>query len=361
MTDNQLQPPSTSPSAEADDERPTHPSFSSSSADLDVAPEAVYDLTDKKYIPISPAGAGTCARLLFCSAIPKQHQTPQLVVVKIPSDQWHRRLRLANEIKVLSHIRALPGSWEIAKHFPTLISFASTEPSAARWLSMSPIHGFSLYQLKCVIQPLITPSSGERDPRPALQLPQLLIFHIAKQLLWAVEWLHQEGITHGDIFDGNVMLDVSVFHQYDNDDVWTWRLPNVVLIDFDVASLTPSDTSKMNDRAFVFQLLGVLCSLVSLEDNTALSQVELLWWDGFRHFLAASTVRSRHSVVPSFAVFRERFGGEIDRRLERVTEAETITTRLLIEDVMRREVKFPSEEEVGQALRKWTDDCRNRG
>jgi serine/threonine protein kinase len=353
MTDDQLEPPSTSSSAEADDERSTHPSFSSSSADLDATRNAVYDLTDNKYILISPAGAGICARLLFCTAIPTPRQPPELVVVKIPADRWHR-LKLANEIKVLSRIQVLTGSLEIAKHFPTLLSFASIEPQDARWVSLSPIYGFSLHKLRRVVQPFITPSSGERNLRSAVQSPQVLTLHIAKQLLCAVKWLHQEGVTHGDIFDDNVMLDISEFRQHDaHRGVWTWRLPTVVLIDFVAASLTPSEIGKMNDRAFLFELLSGLFSLVSLDDNSFLSEAEVLWWDELRQCLAASSIRSRNRAVPSFEVFRKRFGKEIEWRVEGITEAERISVGLLIENVMMREARFPSEEEIEQRLRKW--------
>jgi hypothetical protein len=184
------------------------------------------------------------------------------------------------------------------------------------------------------------------------------VLHIAKQLTEAVGWLHNVAdISHNDVFGGNVMLDVSASNNRSG-----FIMPNIFLIDFDRATLHPNDSEKGADRSFVYEFIHMLDStgraskggMDALEKDTP-SKDPKTWWDMFTSFLVINKGQYIHESSSSFARFSERFGAEIDRRLENMTKEEEQLVQGLLDMVIEREDRFPSEERIEEVLRQWEE------
>ncbi|KAI4674859.1 uncharacterized protein J4E84_010300 [Alternaria hordeiaustralica] len=334
-------------------------------------PKSIYEETNKLYTPIREVGKGTCGSITFCVQTPSAAsssttdsvaQSAALVAVKMISREMCRD-RIADEIVALERVRsslAIDKNNSVAKHFSTLIDYDPIKDGGSGWLVVSPVCGFDLERLRVVVTAIIQPSSETDLPRrfPLPAIPEVLILHVAKQLTEAVGWLHDAAnISHNDVFGGNVMLDVSASSKEAN-----FTLPTVVLIDFDRATLDPDNMTKGADRSYTYELIYMLdnAGRASSQEANALEDVivpkeSMTWWDAFRNFLVINKGQYLQDESASFAKFWGRFGADIDRRLESITEEEQRRVKELIDMVAKKEVRFPSEERVREVLGEWED------
>jgi serine/threonine protein kinase len=274
------------------------------------------------------------------------------------------RDRIAVEITALRRIHStlvVSTNRNVARHLPTFIGADPIEDGGSRWLSVHPIPGFNLERLRVVVTHIVSSSSGASATRtlPFPAIPEVLLLHIAKQLTKAVEWLHNvANISHNDVFGGNVMLDMSASNKESG-----FIMPTVVLIDFDRATLHPNDREKGIDRSFVYELIHLLDGTGrassretdSLKEDTIVLEGLMTWWDVFTRFLAINKSQYLQEASSSSAQFRERFGVAIDRRLEDIADEEERQVQELLDMVVKKEVRFPSEERIRDALGQWED------
>ena len=284
-------------------------------------------------------------------------QGAALVAVKMISREMCRD-RIADEIVALDRIRNVLTAAKnetMVKHLPTLIDFDPIKNGGSGWLAVSPVCGFDLERLRVAVTAIIQPSSENDAPRrcPLPAIPEVLILQVAKQLTEAVGWLHDvANISHNDVFGGNVMLDVSASNKEAN-----FTLPTVVVIDFDRATLDPDNMAKGADRSYTYELIYMLdnAGRASSQETHVLEDVivpreSMTWWDAFRNFLVINKGQYLQDESASFAKFWERFGADIDRRLEGITDEERRWVKELIDMVAKNEVRFPSEEKVREVL-----------
>ncbi|KAI4938263.1 hypothetical protein J4E85_000702 [Alternaria conjuncta] len=268
------------------------------------------------------------------------------------------RDRIADEILALECVRSslvTDKNNSVAKHFSTLIDYDPIKNGGSGWLVVSPVCGFDLERLRVVVTAIIQPSSENDPPRrfPLPTIPEVLILHIAKQLTQAIGWLHDvANISHNDVFGGNVMLDVSASNKEAN-----FKFPTIVLIDFDRATLDPDNMAKGADRSYTYELIYMLdnAGRTSSQETNALEEVivpkeSMTWWDAFRNFLVVNKGQYLQDESASFAKFWERFGVDIDRRLENITEEERGRVKELVDVVAEKEVRFPGEERIREVL-----------
>ncbi|KAI4682439.1 uncharacterized protein J4E88_005329 [Alternaria novae-zelandiae] len=329
-------------------------------------PKSIYKETNELYTPIREAGKGTCGSITFCvctssavtsSTTDSVAQSAALVAVKMISREMCRD-RIADEIVALERVRsslATDKNNSVAKHFSTLIDYDPIKNGGSGWLVVSPVCGFDLERLRVVVTAIVQPASETDLPRrfsfPAI--PEVLILHVAKQLTEAVGWLHDvANISHNDVFGGNVMLDVSASSRASHS-----TLPTIVLIDFDRATLDPDNMAKGADRSYTYELIYMLdnAGRASSQDTNVLEDVivpreSVTCWDAFRNFLVINKGQYLQDESASFAKFWGRFGADIDRRVENISEEERRRVKELIDVVTGKEVRFPSEERVREVL-----------
>jgi serine/threonine protein kinase len=330
-------------------------------------PKSISKATNNLYIPVREAGNGVCGDIIFCvrtrSAARSpmsdpEAQSPGVVAVKLPRREMSREL-IANEINALRRIQSCLGTSStttISKHFPALMDCDPIKDGESGWLAVSAVHGFDLERLRVVATEIVQPLSGTHFPRrltlPAI--PEALMLSITKQLTEAMGWLHDvANMSHNDIFGGNVMLDVSATSNKGS----SFTMPNVVLIDFDHAYLRGGDFTNGADRSHVYELIYTLDSAgrASSQKTDTLEDVIvpahlMTWWGSFRNFLVINKDRYLEDKTASFAKFWERFGIEIDHRLENVSDEEQKLVLELIDRVVMKEDRFPSEERIREVL-----------
>ncbi|KAH6881974.1 hypothetical protein BKA58DRAFT_433754 [Alternaria rosae] len=329
-------------------------------------PKSLYKETNELYTPIREAGKGTCGSITFCVCTPSpaspsttdsMAQSAVLIAVKIPTREM-RRDRIADEIIALERVRNLlvaDKNETVRKHLPILIDNDPIKNGGSGWLAMSPICGFDLERLRVVVTEMVQPSSEIDLPRrfPFPAIPEVLVLHVAKQLTEAIGWLHDvANISHNDVFGGNVMLNISVSSKGPS-----FTLPTVVLIDFDRAILEPDKMAKGADRSYTYELIHMLddSGRVLSQETNAWEDViapkdAITWWDAFRNFLVINKSQYRQDGSASFAKFWERFGEEIDRRLGNTTQEDQRRVQELIDMVVEKEVRFPSDERIREVL-----------
>ncbi|KAF2789183.1 hypothetical protein K505DRAFT_341477 [Melanomma pulvis-pyrius CBS 109.77] len=206
----------------------------------------VKDLTDGKYVPIAHAGSGKHADVWLCipnpsASTPNANLDGQLVAVKVPAATSRDRLR--SEISVLQRIAASAGP--LTTHFPTLLDAAYTDTedplSDVRWLALAAIPGCTAAQVCSIIRP---------DP-----LPEELVLHMYIQITSALRFIHSmtPALAHGDIHEGNIMLDPS------KQDIPGY--PNAVLIDFGNVDRDPTKAFLDHDRVSFYRMMKWLAML----------------------------------------------------------------------------------------------------
>ncbi|KAF7680159.1 hypothetical protein GT037_001810 [Alternaria burnsii] len=339
-------------STDADDERSDTSTVLSSG---EMGPDSTYENSNNKYIPLQEAGKGTIGQVTFCARRPSlvaspsmtnlTAQGPGLLAMKIASREMLSDM-IATEIIVLQRIHsffAAADDGTIAKHLPDLVDFDPIIDGGSRWLAVHPIRGFDLERLCVVISHIVQPSSANYVTYslsfPAI--PEVLVLHIAKQLTGAVEWLHDiANIAHNDVFGGNVMLDLSSWHNGPG-----FTMPTIVLIDFNRASLNPNEKQKGADRSFVAHEL----------EDTSTPKRSSTWWNGFISFLKINKSQYLQEKSLTFIEFKDQFGAEINRRLEEVTEDEIGQVQGLLDMVAEKEVRFPSEDRIREVLEQRED------
>jgi hypothetical protein len=78
----------------------------------------------------------------------------------------------------------------------------------------------------------------------------------------------------------------------------------------------------------------------------------------FTRFLAINKsqyLQEASSSFAQFAQFRERFGVAIDGQLEDIADEEERQVQELLDMVVKKEVRFPSEDRIRDALGQWED------
>ncbi|EUC51025.1 hypothetical protein COCMIDRAFT_80236 [Bipolaris oryzae ATCC 44560] len=175
------------------------------------------------------------------------------------------------------------------------------------------------------------------------------MLHITQQLVQTVAWLHTiANIAHGDIFSGNIMLDMSRCNFSTNPVI----LLSLVLIDFDGAILAPDDILRATDRSSVYEFLFSLGEIGGLFNHATTSQDETGFWGELVQVLVHNKLnRSVCTCTMRFEEFCAKFEGEIVRRVESGVDAETERVKGLVERVVvMSEVEFPGEEMVKEVL-----------
>ncbi|XP_014562323.1 hypothetical protein COCVIDRAFT_32764 [Bipolaris victoriae FI3] len=293
-----------------------------------------------KYLIINEAGQGNCGKVLFCvsassaSNEPKDSRQSTAVVAVKTAQIGSLGLGLAQEILALQRIQSLLTGSQVEQQLPALINYnlSAAEPRS-HWLAINAIQGFNLVQLiKALIlsAPVCSPKNSlPHNTTSTPTLPATLILHITQQLVQTVAWLHTTAnIAHGDIFSGNIMLDIFRCSFSTNPVI----LPSLVLIDFDGATLAPNDILRAADRSSVYEFLFSLGELMQV-----LIENRLDW--GVR----ASTM--------GFKEFCAKFEGEMVRRVESGVDVDVEKARELVERVVAMsEVEFPGEEVVKEVL-----------
>jgi serine/threonine protein kinase len=313
-------------------------------------------MTDGKYIPIRTAGAGSCGTVVFCVAAPSpshilRASTPPELVVKVPREM--RRPNLAAEVQIMQRIHTTTTtSPSMAQHFPRLLAAdPETNAEGACWLALAAIRGFSLSQLLCCIQ------NGQFFSECATPaIPRVLILHIAKELVKAVQWMHDSAqIAHHDIYDANVMLHVGTTSRGEEG----FTMPTVVLIDFDNASFGPCEVVKAYDRAFVYEFLYVSGNAERVLNASASPHIsrpgDERWWEEFLECLYANKDHDLQADVLGSEGLMERFGEGIKKRTERITGEEKKQMERLVECVLENEVggTGPAPCRSSQASKTW--------
>ncbi|KAG9193607.1 hypothetical protein G6011_03642 [Alternaria panax] len=328
--------------------------------------DSVYEETNKQYISLHEAGRGMCGKVTFCIRTPSSAASPPtiystaqssaIVAIKTPTRRMSRN-SIAAEIIALRRAHSLFGAEDktVAKHLPNLIDFDLIKDGESRWLAVHPIRGFDLEQLRVVITHMVqlSPSTSATFNLPFPAIPEVLVLQIAKQLTETIGWLHDvANIAHNDVFGGNVMLDMSAWN---NESGFT--MPTIVLIDFNRASLNPTEREKGADHSSVYELTHMLDSTgraisqrMHAPEDSSTPKRSPTWSDVFMNFLNISKDQYLQEESSTFAQFRERFGADIDRRLVEVTEEEVGQVQELLDMIVEKEVRFPSEDRIREVL-----------
>lgn len=235
-----------------------------------------------KYLIINEAGQGNCGKVLFCvsassaSNEPKDSRQSTAVVAVKTAQIGSLGLGLAQEILALQRIQSLLTGSQVEQQLPALVNYnlPAAEPRS-HWLAINAIQGFNLVQLiKALIlsAPVCSPKNSlPHNTTSTPTLPATLMLHITQQLVQTVAWLHTTAnIAHGDIFSGNIMLDISRCSFSTNPVI----LPSLVLIDFDGATLAPNDILRAADRSSVYEFLFSLGEIGGLFNHAITSQDE---------------------------------------------------------------------------------------
>lgn len=167
------------------------------------------------------------------------------------------------------------------------------------------------------------------------------MLHITQQLVQTIAWLHTiANIAHGDIFSGNIMLDISHCNSPTN--------PSLVLIDFDGATLAPSDILCAKDCSSVYEFLFSLGEIGGLFTSRTTSQDATEFWGELMQVLVENKLdRSVRVCTMGFGEFCARFEGEMVKRAESGVGAERERVKELVDRVVAMsEVEFPGEERV---------------
>ncbi|KAF2250787.1 kinase-like protein [Trematosphaeria pertusa] len=268
--------------------RPT-PKFSS--------PQTVLRQTRGKFLPLALAGSGSSADVWFCttsSPNPLTSPPTQLYALKLPSRT--KQDRLTRELRALRLIASTASP--LSPHFPRVL--AADHPPApfaeCRWLATRAVLG-------CTLHALLSASK----PHP---LPRHLVLHIALQLSAALSYLHSmtPPLLHGDLFEGNVMLDMTWQRRNDQ------GFPHVVIIDFGAARF---DDDGVDARALAWErtcVYRLAARLALFRRGSAGRRTEeegrrCGWWWEFVRVVAEPRADSGPGEVMGLDAFCERFAG----------------------------------------------------
>ncbi|KAF2491112.1 kinase-like protein [Lophium mytilinum] len=233
----------------------------------------------KELLSIKPAGSGSFGKVFYC--IPRDALEDYPNIAKQPTKKLPGSLKAQIcAVKVHSATTMVEQAWaeaEILKYIQQADEFPGRHLS--RLLAANiPATGLSTITMEAVMGPTLDHFWNSYMGRFDSQwMPKEFVWHVFLQLGAAIRFIHSMNVSHNDLHDGNVMLNMA---RQDFP-----GLPNVVLIDFGQANhfetearnpfrtkpAVPAEKIELlieDDNAAFFQILYALSmGIVDREDS----------------------------------------------------------------------------------------------
>jgi serine/threonine protein kinase len=164
-------------------------------------------------------------------------------------------------------------------------SITASNPLRRRIISLFDVDATS--PTSWIVLPVIQgPPLADILDNPKYTIPEALAFHVFLQLAEALHFLHKLtpfAIAHGNVHEGNIMLDPS------HCDVVGF--PNVVLIDFGIASTYDRSTSCVMGQGIRNDIGGFARLMRKLTSQIVMGRGTSIWCEDLRMCLTHSLWR----------------------------------------------------------------------